>query len=305
MDIRLITGDALTVLRRLDAGSVHCCVTSPPYYALRDYGVAGQIGLEKSLNEYVAKLVEVFRGVKRVLRDDASLWLNLGDSYAGGSRKERDADDKLPQRGMTTRPGGFSKQLLGVPWRVAFALQADGWILRSDIIWHKPNPMPESVRDRPTKSHEYLFLLSKRPAYYYYDADAVREPLATSLHAPGNLKLDSSRNDHDRMNRIWGNPLGRNRRTVWTIPTQSFKGAHFATFPERLVEPCVLAGCPKGGVVLDPFAGAATVGVVCQRLGRRFIGVELNPAYVAMARTRLKTARAKQTLKRKQAAKVA
>ena len=298
-DCRLIQGDALTRLREMDSGSVHICVTSPPYYALRDYGVKGQLGLEPSLDAYVARLVEVFREVRRVLRDDGLLWCNLGDSYGSGEVGRHDGGGPGRMMGKLLarqqRPATSHKNLLGVPWRVAFALQADGWILRSDIIWHKPNPMPESVQDRPTKSHEYVFLLAKQAAYYY-DADAVREPARTPWHGVGGFRNGNLDNN-------WGpkeyrnddcEKAGRNRRTVWTIPSQPFKGAHFATFPEKLVEPCILAGCPEGGLVLDPFSGAATVGVVCQRLGRRFVGIELNPAYIRMSRQRLKAAKAKQ-----------
>jgi DNA modification methylase len=254
-EFTVLEGDCLSVLATLDAASVQTCITSPPYYGLRDYGHDGQIGLEQTPEQYVEKLVEVFREVRRVLRDDGTLWLNLGDSYAsapganngnlaeyaktqrGGGHRAGDLD--TPRRNV---PAGYKpKDLLGIPWMVAFALRADGWYLRSDIIWAKPNPMPESVTDRPTKAHEYLFLLSKGPRYYY-DADAVREPYDVPPHAPGNKKLDASRNDQDRMTATWGHAAGRNKRSVWTVATQPFPGAHFATFPPKLIEPCVLAG---------------------------------------------------------------
>jgi DNA modification methylase len=296
-------GDALAVLPKLGRESVNCCVTSPPYYGLRDYGVEGQIGLEKTPEEYVAKLVAVFREVKLVLRKDGTLWLNLGDSYAaGGSGGYSDKSTLLGFTNAHTKgrlmdatpiqrkvpPGLKPKDLIGIPWRVAFALQADGWYLRSDIIWAKPNPMPESVTDRPTKAHEYLFLLAKRERYYY-DVEAVKE---ASLH-PGAVHVSKANQkmcdmsgivpQHDIVARET-----RNRRSVWNIVTQPFKGAHFAVMPEKLVEPCILAGCPEGGTVLDPFSGAGTVAAVAARLGRSSIGIELNPAYIEMATARIK-----------------
>ena len=297
-------GDCLQVLQSQFADeSVQCCVTSPPYWGLRDYGVEGQLGLEATPELYVAKMVEVFREVKRVLKAHGTLWLNLGDSYAGnigGNRNGHDnttwskaASEKKRSNAIGTerlRPnakeyGLKSKDLVGIPWRVAFALQADGWYLRSDIIWHKPNPMPESVTDRCTKSHEYLFLLAKNERYFY-DADAIAEPLETPAHAPWNKKVDASRNDADQMQKVWGLSGTRNKRTVWTIATQPYSEAHFATFPPKLIEPCILAGCPSGGLVLDPFAGSGTTIQVAQQLGRRGVGIELNPAYITLADTR-------------------
>lgn len=262
-------GDALEVLQTLEPESVQACITSPPYWGLRDYQHPEQLGLEKTPEEYVARLVEIFREVRRVLREDGTLWLNLGDSYSsggrggGGSFMDMRGGDGDPQAGAWAHrkdekgwrsppPGLKPKDLVGIPWRVAFALQADGWTLRSDIIWNKLNPMPESVTDRPTKSHEYLFLLSKSARYCYDE--------------PGS---------------------GRNRRSVWTIPTQPFHGAHFAVMPQALVEPCILAGSREGDLVLDPFAGAGTVGVVARRHRRRFLGIEIQPDYVRMARGRL------------------
>ena len=304
MDWTIHQGDALTVLKIMPDKSVHCCVTSPPYWGLRDYGMPGQYGLEPTPEEYVAKMVEVFREVRRVLRDDGTLWLNLGDSYAndtkwGGQSGEKNRSSVIGGyqtcRNLRTNSGLKPKDLVGIPWRVAFALQADGWYLRSDIIWHKPNSMPESVADRPTKAHEYIFLLSKSE-HYYYDADAIREP-----HKDESLerwKLGStwdgervrgypSGAKHSMVPEQMCHPRGRNKRTVWTVATQPFPDAHFATFPPKLIEPCILAGCPIGGTVLDPFSGAGTTGLVALRHGRRYIGIELNPEYVEMSKRRI------------------
>lgn len=305
VDIRV--GDCREILRSLAPGSVHCVVTSPPYFGLRDYGVEGQIGLEQTPEEYVAELVEVFREVRRVLRDDGTLWLNLGDSYAGGNTggKWREgsarADGEVRGDGSTSRRnrngigavGGLKpKDLIGIPWRVAFALQADGWWLRQDVIWHKPNPMPESVRDRCTKAHEYIFLLSKGPRYYF-DHEAIREQSVSAAGTAGNWKGNRDLGLPNGQTRFAKPNLGgsidgkRNRRSVWTVATRPFKGAHFATFPPDLVEPCILAGCPAGGTVLDPFGGAGTTGVVAKKNGRHAILVELNPEYADMARDRI------------------
>jgi len=265
MTSRIIIADAAAGLRQLEAGSARCCVTSPPYFGLRDYGVEGQIGLEDTPEEYVERLVEVFVEVRRVLADDCSLWLNLGDSYAPG------------------------KQLRGIPWRVAFALQADGWILRSDIIWHKPNPMPSSISDRCTPSHEYLFMFSKSRRYYF-DAAAISEPAVTSRS--GNLARKVADATEQRLDGHLGRSVPwagdrRNKRDVWTVPARPFAGAHFAVMPPALVEPCIQAGSEIGDLVIDPFAGAATVGVVARRLRRRFLGVELNPDFAALGRRRI------------------
>lgn len=299
-------GDCIETMRRLDAGSVHTCVTSPPYFGLRDYGHDRQIGLEDTPDEFVAKLVDVFREVRRVLRDDGTLWLNLGDSYASGTKGSGGVGKSTlgPNRDLQNidfqkmEPRRFAcgladKQLIGIPWRVAFALQADGWYLRQDIIWHKPNPMPESVRDRCTKAHEYIFLLSKGPRYYF-DAEAIKEPVAAStasrLAQPtlaeqvGSTRVPGKTNGNMK---AVGDGERRNKRSVWTVTTKPFKGAHFATFPTDLIEPCVLAGCPEGGTVLDPFMGAGTTAVVCERLGRKWIGCELNPEYAAIAEARI------------------
>ena len=340
-------GDVIEVLRRLPPDSVNCVVTSPPYWGLRDYGMAGQIGLEETPELWVAKLVDVFREVRRVLRPDGTCWVNLGDSYASdtgggggyfGEINRTFVDSYEPfRRGIP--PGLKAKDLIGQPWRFAFAAQADGWWLRRDIIWAKPNPMPESASDRPATAHEYVFLLSKSERYEY-DAEAVKEPVKISraagevvpisgwMSGPGNhsaVRHSQTREDKDAKRAFnrkrktdphrdqeptslepQRSPLSakrmpdsnvspkkrahverRNLRSVWTIPTQPFPEAHFATFPERLVEPCILAGCPEGGVVLDPFAGSGTTGVVALKRHRSFIGIELNPEYHAMAQRRL------------------
>ncbi len=386
IDYEINTGGCLTVMQGMDPGSAHCCVTSPPYWGLRDYKVDGQIGLEKTPEAFITKIVEVFREVRRVLRGDGTLWLNMGDSYAnsgcgGGSvfddgrtdGRESYEGDRVRGREATKQsrvpPGLKPKNLCGMPWRVALALQADGWYLRSDIIWAKPNPIPESVTDRPTKSHEHLFLLTQKPRYYY-DAEAVREQHSTMSgwskeRASGRgrpMGYDESRRD---CSRIGYNTIGRNLRDVWNIATEPFKAAHFATYPRKLVEPCVKAGtsdkgcCPECGApwvrvvektggpphgdhrlrsdfdddcktahpvgtvagsalskvygkygypdvrtvgwkpgckcntdpvpctVFDPFAGSGTTGVVATKLGRRFVGIELNEQYAVMARKRI------------------
>jgi len=342
LSFRILHGEALEELRKLPDESVHCCVTSPPYWGLRDYGVPGQIGLEGTPEEYVEKLVTVFEEVRRVLRDDGTLWLNLGDSYWNGGAEKRDgghdfvdggkskllaAKGSLLQCRSSTRLGLKPKDLVGTPWRVAFALQAAGWWLRSDIIWAKPNPMPESVTDRPTKAHEYVFLLAKSERYYF-DQEAIRERSAfpagpnapDAIKSPygqgftrragltggayalpgqsphGNARTEKAiaRENGKGVYRPNGESGGvrpvapfRNIRSVWTIATEPFPEAHFATFPTELARRCILAGCPKGGTALDPFAGAGTVGLVADRLGRQSISIELNPAYVEMAWRRI------------------
>ena len=308
MTIRILQGDCREVLRTLPAESVHCCVTSPPYFGLRDYGHEGQIGLEQTPEQYIAAMVEVFRCVRDVLADDGTLWLNIGDSYAGYHGNKNATYDAAPsnkggyfenqRKTLVNHNGIKNKDLIGIPWMLAFALRADGWYLRQDIIWHKPNPMPESVRDRCTKAHEYVFLLSKSPKYYF-DADAVKEPCSEDMHrraAKGHTrgaggKVDKSRMDANTLRgehaKVIDVSNGRNRRSVWTVPTKPFKGAHFATFPPALIEPCIFAGCPQGGVVLDPFGGAGTTGLVADRLGRDAILVELNPAYAEIASKRI------------------
>jgi DNA modification methylase len=290
-------GDSLEVLKTLPDYSINTCVTSPPYYGLRDYGVDGQIGLEQTPEEYIAKLVGVFREVRRVLHDDGTCWINIGDSYynyrpgAGQSLCKQTVSNSLQDLPQTCARRGNKleglkeKDLIGIPWMLAFALRADGWYLRQEIIWHKPNPMPESVKDRCTKAHESLFLLSKSQKYYF-DSGAVKEPAVGPAKKCG-PKNDASRNDSDRTGIVRGDGVTRTRRSVWSIPTKPFKEAHFAVMPEALVEPCILAGSPEGGTVLDPFSGAATVGLVALKNSRNYTGIELNPEYIAISRKRL------------------
>jgi DNA modification methylase len=393
MAIQILIGDCREKLQELPDASVHCCVTSPPYFGLRDYGTAQwaggnpecdhlgkphstqagfneryfgkpsetdkqgalrepfksvcgkcgatridrQMGLEPTPDEFVAGMVDVFREVRRVLRDDGTLWLNIGDSYAsdakgsGGTKvsasilqgkSHAGAERSIARQGMTVRKikhGLKQKDLIGIPWLLAFALRADGWYLRQDIIWSKPNPMPESVRDRCTKAHEYLFLLSKGPRYYY-DAEAIAEPVTLSAVArlsqnveaqlgservPGKTNgrmkavgratkgytaeaYDTPQSEPRGSKSDFGDFETRNKRSVWEVATQPFSEAHFATYPPALIDPCILAGCPKGGTVLDPFFGAGTTGLVADRLGRNCIGVELNPEYASIAQRRLK-----------------
>lgn len=335
-------GDVREQLALLPEASIQCCVTSPPYWGLRDYGMAGQIGLENSAEDFVASLCEVVTAISRVLADDGTLWLNLGDSYAGGgnyrgitsentlsakqasNRGARGTSQSLGALGKGAGVG--SKNLVGIPWRVAFALQAAGWYLRADIVWSKPNPMPESVTDRPTKSHEYIFLLTKSPCYYY-DADAIAEPASLAMYAeveqgydglglkqyaaagvqnPSSVKariIANARRKNEQsgdrrkigFNDRWdakeaaadSQLLTRNARTVWTINTQPYPGAHFATFPEAIPDRCIKAGSRLGDTVLDPFAGSGTTGQVAIQLGRSFIGIELNPDYARLARERI------------------
>ena len=275
-EFRVLEGDCVDQMQTLEAGSVQTCVTSPPYFGLRDYGHEGQIGLEDTPEEYVDRLVEVFREVRRVLREDGTLWLNIGDSYAGGSGNYGS--------------GVKAKDLMGFPWQIAFALRADGWYLRSDIIWHKPNPMPESVTDRPTRAHEHIFLLTKSPRYYY-DAEAIKEP-ARNWGTRDRSQMRDGTTDpklkhHGLAGHEWEENPMKNKRSVWTVPTKAYKGAHFATFPTDLIDPCVMAGSQESDFVLDPFAGSGTTGVVALRHNRNFIGCELNPEYAQMARDRI------------------
>jgi DNA modification methylase len=310
----LINADARQI--PLADGSVNCIVTSPPYYGLRNYQVDEQIGLEQTPQEYVDNLVQVFRECWRILRDDGTVWLNLGDSYSsykdcksvpdtlrvGGKSESANMIEKGKSVTRNTRAmksvGLKDKDLIGIPWMVAFALRADGWYLRQDIIWHKPNPMPESVKDRCTKAHEYIFLLSKSPRYYY-DYEAVLEPVSDkSLKraeygwdcdrpSTKNASLGGDGIHTEKMGERFVNPAGRNRRSVWTIPTSPYKGAHFATYPPELITPCILAGCPEGGIVFDPFAGSGTTVAVANRLGRRGIGIDLNYNYLQLAQERV------------------
>lgn len=301
--LTLYQGDAVEVLRTLPEGAANCVVTSPPYFGLRDYGVDGQIGLEGSVEEYVQALVDVFEEARRVLTDDGTLWLNLGDSYvnakgaSGGVDRKQSARRgwKRPQDGQL--PGLKRKDLIGIPWRVAFALQASGWYLRADIIWHKTNAMPESAKDRPTRGHEYVFLLTKSMRYLY-DGDAIKEPAkwerwgsqAAGKYAGQGSKASmvQLRSREDIGERF--DTSKRNARTVWSIPTRPYRGAHFAVFPPKLIEPCILAGCPAGGVVLDPFFGSGTTAEVALGHGRRALGIELNPRYCELAAERLAAA---------------
>lgn len=320
---KIYTMDCLKGLKQLRNNSINCCVTSPPYWGLRDYGVEGQLGLEKTPEEYVSKMVEVFREVKRVLRKDGTLWLNMGDCYASkppgcdgvsyssglhgaqGDTKYRETLAKSVGTKRNTVVGNLKpKDLVGIPWMVAFALRADGWYLRQDIIWHKPNAMPESVKDRCTKAHEYIFLLSKSRKYYY-DNEAIKE---TAKNANKTISLGEKSFSKRQAKGVGVEPSGngksdnytvkeyRNKRSVWTVTTKPFKGAHFAVFPPALIEPCILAGCPAGGVVLDPFMGSGTTGMVAAMYQRNFIGFELNPEYCKMAEKRIEPYLMQQTI---------
>ncbi len=304
----LLVGDCLDGLRALPDGCVQACVTSPPYYGLRDYGNAAQIGQESSPRAFVDALVAVFAEVRRVLRPDGTLWMNLGDSYAAttkgssgkGEKQRTNAGTLLADRRWKGPDGLKPKDLMGIPWRVAFALQDAGWWLRSDIVWSKPNPMPESVTDRPTRAHEYLFLLTKRERYFY-DAAAIREPVAASTSRDARIGTERPRDNdgaavdfgagtsasrRNATNAI-GNKVDRNARSVWSIGSEPFDGAHFATMPPELARRCILAGSRRGDVVLDPFAGAGTTALVAVGNGRRAIGCELNPEYARIALDRV------------------
>lgn len=309
-----LIGNCKTILPTLETKSVQCCVTSPPYYSLRDYGVAGQIGQEDTVEEYVKNLVDVFREVKRVLKDKGTLWLNLGDSYAGSNKNRNAAGESYTLKDgckdsvHTGRRTGIVKQtplsgwlkpkdLIGVPWRVAFALQEDGWYLRQDIIWHKPNVMPESVKDRCTKSHEYIFLLSKSKNYYF-NAEAIKEPVVSikgnnktfrngGVYTKGQSYFNSKKVEAETHGNKPNESGKRNKRDVWTIPTHPYKGAHFAAFPLKLVIPCVLAGSREGDTILDPFFGSGTVAEAAALLNRNWIGIELNPTYQTLYKERL------------------
>ena len=315
--MRILTGDSKDALGGVEEKSVQCCVTSPPYWGLRDYGVHGQLGLEKTPEEYVEKLVAILREVKRVLKNDGTLWLNLGDSYwnnfGGGSGTCTTGNAKaLQARGRQNKPKSNDykiKDLVGIPWMVAFALRSDGWYLRSDIIWNKPNPMPESVTDRPTKAHEYIFLLSKSQKYYY-DAEAIKEQ---AVDNPDRERfVYNSNHKRDYNTKYKGIKMGgggtsfkghsgnrksnwelinkdgnRNKRSVWTITTKPYSEAHFATFPEALPKTCILAGSKPGDTILDPFSGSGTTGKVALSLGRDYVGIELNPEYVKLHDNRI------------------
>ena len=302
-----VTGDCRETMRAWAADGVRAqmCVTSPPYFGLRDYGHPGQLGLEQTPEQYVAAMVEVFRCVRDVLADDGTLWLNIGDSYAattrnlgrndagrnftgGGGNKEGSGNPGRQGSARANMSGLKPKDLIGIPWMLAFALRADGWFLRQDIIWHKPNPMPESVRDRCTKAHEYIFLLSKSERYFY-DAEAVREPeVCGRMRGPALHRDTVSTNGNSGLARRESDGF-RNRRSVWTVATRPYKGAHFATFPPALIEPCILAGSRPGDIVLDPFMGSGTTAAVALQHGRQYLGCELNPAYQPLQDARIAT----------------
>ena len=304
-------GNSLSVLKEMDDKSVDCVVTSPPYWGLRDYGgQEEQLGAEGTPQEFVDNMVSIFSQVHRVLKDEGTVWLNLGDSYynyrpgAGQTLIKQtiaNSDQDLPQecarRGNKIK-GLKEKSLVGIPWRVALALQEDGWILRQDIIWHKPNPMPESVKDRCTKAHEYIFLLTKNKKYYY-DNEAILEPISEVSMKRAEYGWDCDRPSTknasmggdgihvEKMGTRFVNPKGKNKRSVWTVNTASYKDAHFAVYPTKLIEPCILAGCPEGGTVLDPFSGSGTTGIVALNNGRKYTGIELNPEYAELSEKRI------------------
>jgi DNA modification methylase len=303
---KILVGDNRKTIATLEAGSVQTCITSPPYWGLRDYGEDEQIGLEQTPDEYVEQLCLVFDEVWRVLADDGTLWLNLGDSYASFRDGKATPDTTRGTSTGTLVPKGSAanrmasrfvntqikhKDLVGIPWRVAFALQARGWYLRSEIIWHKPNPMPESVTDRPTKSHEHIFLLTKSAKYFYdHEAikeDALTEPTARNKNAEG-YQADYAKGERfSPGERVFGADGKRNKRDVWTVPVQPYAGAHFAVYPPALIEPCVLAGSREGDTIIDPFSGSGTTGVVALRNGRNYVGCELNPEYAALSKQRI------------------
>lgn len=300
---KIYQGDCLEVLKTFEDNSIDCCVTSPPYYALRNYNVDGQIGLEETPEKYIERLTEVFMEVYRVLKPNGTLWLNIGDSYNGNkvgntevvkNKKVSESNDFHKKLWSGAKP----KDLIGVPWMLAFSLRNAGWYLRQDIIWNKPNPMPESVKDRCTKSHEYIFLLSKNQ-HYYFDYEAIMEPCIDqeriNFQSGSRVNgINKDRNDNDLWERskTWkpkmkDNKKVRNKRTVWTINVKPNKEAHFATYPPELVSPCILAGCSEGGIILDPFMGSGTTAIVAKKLGRHYVGVELNPDYIKIAEKRL------------------
>ena len=307
MNYEIKVGDSLEVLKTMDDESVHCCVTSPPYWALRNYDHLDQLGQEATPEEYVDKLVAIMGEVHRVLRSDGTLWLNLGDSYVGSGAKGqwKDPKNKKGRNGQQDKAqnnkvqGLKPKDMVGIPWRVAFALQAEGWWLRSDIIWHKTNPMPIPVKDRPTSCHEHIFLLSKSQKYYY-DKDAILEPLMnpTRVDPPGTSGFGGNKHTGNRdktLNNAYSGTLydatklkGKNKRDVWTVATNGYKGAHFAVYPPKLIEPCILAGCPDGGIVLDPFSGSGTTGIVALNNQKNYIGIELNPEFAELSHKRIK-----------------
>ena len=308
---RIICGDALETLKNFPDESINCSITSPPYYGLRDYHKKEQIGREKTVEEYLDRLINVFREVRRVLKKDGTCFIVIGDSYAGTSSKKEQRDPKYPKGrngqnlSITQKVLGYkSKDLMGIPWRLAFALREDGWYLRSDIIWHKENAMPEACKDRPTRSYEHIFLLSKSPRYYY-DYDSLAEPMkevSKKRYVRGRSKENKYLNENSgakiqKINEARGYgqykgdniPQFRNKRDIWTINTTSFRGNHYAAFPPKLAEICMIAGCPKGGIILDPFIGSGTVGLIALLHNRKYIGIELNEEYVNLTKKRIET----------------
>lgn len=303
---KIYYGNCINVLQTFPNKSINCCITSPPYYGLRDYGVSGQIGNEDTPEQYIENLVVVFDEVKRILKDDGVLWLNLGDSWAGSNQGAGTKNPTLKQvsnhgtnymtaerhKSKLSKLNGYKpKDLIGIPWMAAFALREAGWYLRQDIIWAKGNPMPESVKDRCTKSHEYIFLLTKSRKYYF-DNESIKEPAVTQPKARDKNKEGYQANyskgvRFSKGERVYGADEMRNKRDVWNINTKPCKEAHFATFPDTLIEPCVLAGCPEGGIILDPFMGAGTTGMVAKRNNRNYVGIELNPDYIQIAEKRI------------------
>ncbi|EHL15433.1 DNA methylase [Peptoanaerobacter stomatis] len=307
----IICGDALETLKNFPDESINCSITSPPYYGLRDYHKKEQIGREKTVEEYLDRLINVFREVRRVLKKDGTCFIVIGDSYAGTSSKKEQRDPKYPKGRNGQNPsitqkvlGYKSKDLMGIPWRLAFALREDGWYLRSDIIWHKENAMPEACKDRPTRSYEHIFLLSKSPRYYY-DYDSLAEPMkevSKKRYVRGRSKENKYLNENSgakiqKINEARGYgqykgdniPQFRNKRDIWTINTTSFRGNHYAAFPPKLAEICMIAGCPKGGIILDPFIGSGTVGLIALLHNRKYIGIELNEEYVNLTKKRIET----------------
>ena len=296
-------GDCRETMRRWKEQGIKAqtCVTSPPYFGLRDYGHDGQIGLEETPEEYIKAMVEVFRCVWDVLEDNGTLWLNIGDSYAGYHGNKNAAYEGAPsnkggyfenqRKTLVNHNGIKSKDLIGIPWMLAFALRADGWYLRQDIIWHKPNPMPESVQDRCTKAHEYIFLLSKSQKYYY-DIDSIKEEAINAGNLSDSFKGKQGGAEYQAQSGGEGSDKKiydlKNKRSVWTVTTKPYEGAHFAVFPQDLIEPCILAGAPVGGIVLDPFMGSGTTAQVAQHLGRKYLGCELNPEYKPLQEKRLR-----------------
>jgi DNA modification methylase len=304
---KILLGDNIETLKTIPDNFINCCITSPPYYGLRDYGIENQIGLENTPEEYIQRLVIIFKEVKRVLREDGTLWLNIADTYAGSENgaahypESANTYKQQTNKGVLAMPnlpqgkvpnGCKSKDLIGIPWLLAFASRADGWYLRQEIIWHKPNPMPESVTDRCTKSHESIFLLSKSNKYYF-NSEAIKEnaisppSIRDRANENSNIKLPNAQQRFSSGEREYNADGKRNKRDVWTVSINNFRDTHFATFPEKLILPCVLSGCPENGIVLDPFLGSGTTALVAIKNMRKYIGCEINPDYVKIAEERL------------------